>query len=169
MDSHLTDLFERYHRSVFWYCLRHTRCREDAEDLTQEVFYRVSRSVGRYKRRGVGQETVWLFRIARNIVIDHRRRQPAPIAGIPAARIGRDGTQLVAFGLKEALGLVAEQDREVFVLREVVGLSYVEIGAICDMTEDGVRARLYRVRGQLRGLLGSRARTLNAQEGDRRR
>lgn len=167
-ESDLARLFERYHRAVFWYCLRQTRSAEDAEDLAQEVFYRVSRSAGRYTHRGAGQDTVWLFRIARNLVIDrHRRKSSAPRAEVPASSVGREATQLLSFGLREALDRVGELDREVFVLREVVGLSYAEIAALCDMTEDGVRARLFRVRAELRELLGGRVRgALRQKRGD---
>ena len=159
-DRYLTDLFERYHRAVFWYFLQRTRRPEDAEDLAQEVFYRVSRSAGRYIRRGVGQETVWLFRIARNLLIDKQRKESGPHdVDLPASLVGRDATQVLTFGLREALDRVKALDRDVFVLREVVGLTYAEIAALCEMTEDGVRARLFRVRGQLRELLGGRVRS----------
>jgi RNA polymerase sigma-70 factor, ECF subfamily len=168
-EHFLTDLFERYHRAVFWYGLRHTRRPEDAEDLVQEVFYRVSRSARQYRRQGPGQETVWLFRIARNLLIDKQRKEPRPPSvEVPANHVGRDATQVLAFGLQEALDRIDAADREVFVLREVVGLTYEEIAAVCEMSEDGVRARLFRVRGQLRELLGGRVRSaLKGKEGDR--
>ena len=171
MTQHfLADLFERYHRAVFWYCLRQTRRPEDAEDLAQEVFYRVSRSAGRYRRQGAGQEAVWLFRIARNLITDkYRRERGRQPVDIPAGGIGRDATQLLAFGLQQALERVKDLDREVFVLREIVGLTYAEIAALCELTEDGVRARLFRVRGELRELLGGRVRcALKGKERDGR-
>ena len=155
----LTDLFERYHRAVHRYFLRLTRRSEDADDLTQDLFVRVSRARDRYHRQGKGQETVWLFRIARNLVIDRQRKMAAfSVANMSSDRMGRDGTQLMAFGLQEALGFVSGLDRHVFVLREMVGLTYAEIADVCEITEDGVRARLFRVRGQLRELLGGRLR-----------
>ncbi len=169
MTEHfLTDLFERYHRAVFWYCLRHTRHPEDAEDLVQEVFYRVSRSARRYRRQGAGQETVWLFRIAQNLLIDKQRKESGPpVVEVPASHVGREATQVLAFSLQEALDRVHAPDREVFVLREIVGLTYAEIAALCAMTEDGVRARLFRVRCQLRERLGGRVRSvLKGKGGD---
>lgn len=159
-ESYLTDLFERCHRAIYWYCLRYTCRPEDAEDLVQEVFYRASRSVaGAYRRQGAGQEMAWLLRIARHLAVDLQRKKGAlPARTVSASRVGREATQLMAFGLQEALNMVEDADREVFVLREVVGLTYAEIAEVTDATEHGVRARLYRVRGQLRELLGGRAR-----------
>jgi RNA polymerase sigma-70 factor (ECF subfamily) len=167
-EHFLTDLFERYHRAVYWYCLRQTRRPEDAEDLVQEVFYRVSRSARQYRRQSLGQETVWLFRIARNLLIDKKRKESGlPEGDGPASHVWREATQLLAFSLQEALDRVPAPDREVFVLREIAGLTYAEIAALCEMSEDGVRARLFRVRGQLRELLGGRARSaLQGKEGD---
>ncbi len=165
-ENYLADLFERYHRAIFWYCLRQTRSREDAEDLTQEVFYRVSRSAGRYTRQGTAQETVWLFRIARHLVIDrHRKEHDLRRAEVPATDVGRNATQLLSFGLQEALDRLKDLDREVFVLRENAGLAYAEIAALCDLTEDGVRARLFRARSELRESLGGRVRSaMNGKE-----
>lgn len=156
-ETDLADLFERYHRAVYRYFFRLTQRREEAEDLTQELFLRVSRGRDRYRRQGTGQETAWLFRIARHLIIDRQRKAGAfPVTEVPADRIGRDGMQVVAFGLQEALGRVHALDRQVFVLREMTGLTYAEIADVCEITEDGVRARLFRVRGQLRTLLGGR-------------
>jgi RNA polymerase sigma-70 factor (ECF subfamily) len=159
-DHFLTDLFERYHRALFWYFLRFTRSQADAEDLVQDVFYRVSRHAGRYRRQGPGQETVWLFRIARRLLLDKQRQASgAALVEVPVSLISRDATQVLAFGLHEALGRLNAPDREVFVLRQIVGLTYAEIAALTALTEDGVRARLFRVRGQLRTLLGGRVRS----------
>ncbi len=171
MTEHfLTDLFERYHRALFWYFLRHTRSREDAEDLVQEVFLRASRSAGRYRRLGTGQETVWLFRIARHLLIDtHHHAAGAPTTDLPASHVGSEATQVLAFSLQEALDRVDATDREVFILRESVGLTYAEIAALSALTEDGVRARIFRVRGRLRELLGGRVRrVLKEKEKDGR-
>jgi RNA polymerase sigma factor (sigma-70 family) len=171
-ETDLTDLFERYHLAVYRYFFRLTNRREDAEDLTQDLFCRVSRGREPYRSQGKGQETAWLFRIARHLLIDKRRDAAKfPVADVDADGIARDGTQLIAFGLQEALGLVNGLDRHVFVLREVTGLTYAEIADVCDITEDGVRARLFRVRGQLRELLGGRLRLGACYDGrkDRRR
>jgi RNA polymerase sigma-70 factor, ECF subfamily len=165
-EHFLTDLFERYHRALYRYFLRHGRRPEDAEDLVQDVFYRASRSAGRYQRRGTGPETVWIFRIAHNLLLDTQRHESGtPVVDIPAGPVSCDATQLLAFGLHEALGRINAIDREVFLLREMAGLSYAELATVVELTEDGVRARLFRVRGQLREVLGERVRNALKDDG----
>jgi RNA polymerase sigma-70 factor (ECF subfamily) len=166
-DTELTELFERHHRALFRYFFRMTRQREDAEDLTQDVFYRVSRRHRDYRHQGVAQESAWLFQIARRLMIDrYRQTTPRAMVEVPAETVGREGNQVVAFGLQEALDRLNALDRQVFVLRETVGLSYAEIAGVCEVTEDGVRARLFRVRNQLRDLLRGRLRRAASKRKD---
>lgn len=73
----MADLFDRHGRAVQHYFRAVTGSGELAEDLAQDVFVRVVRSVGEYEPRE--RERAWLFRIARNILLDHHRR--------PAARL----------------------------------------------------------------------------------
>ena len=86
-EADLADLFERYHRAVHRSFLRVTRRSEDADDLTQDLFVRVSRCGDRYQRQGPGRETVWLFRIALRLVIDRQRK----LAGFPVDRVPVEG------------------------------------------------------------------------------
>jgi RNA polymerase sigma-70 factor (ECF subfamily) len=165
-EADLADLFERYHRAVHRYFFRVTRRHEDADDLTQDLFVRVCRGRERYHRQGTGQETVWLFRIAQRLMIDRQRKLAGfPVAAVSVDGLGRDGTQVMAFGIQEALDRVSGLDRRIFGLRAMVGLTYAEIADVCDITEDGVRARLSRARAQLRGLLGGRLRSSATRDG----
>ena len=78
------------------------------------------------------------------------RRQPSgPAAAEPAAA----ATQALAFGLAEALAGLSEDDRDVFLLKEVGGLTYEEISAACACTVEAVRSRLFRTRVLLRKTL----------------
>jgi RNA polymerase sigma-70 factor, ECF subfamily len=150
------DLFERHHQSVFRFLRRMQGSAQDAEDLTQEVFLRVLRALDGYEERQL--ERAWLFRIARNVLLDHRRargRVPAsePIADAHVVSL-RPGppTRLV---LDEALGRLGEAEREAFLMREVGGLGYIEIGAATGATPDAVRSRIHRARLALRKTLKS--------------
>ena len=146
------DIFARHHRDIYRYLVRMTGQQDAAEDLRQEVFLRVVRAL----RNGgpVGHERGWVFSIARNLLIDRRRdwlRHPTveEACGEPA----REGTQALAFGLDEALAALPEDDRDVFLMKEVGGLTYDEIAGACGCTVEGVRSRLYRTRSQLRRVL----------------
>jgi RNA polymerase sigma-70 factor (ECF subfamily) len=123
-----------------------------AHDLTQEVFLRVSRA-GVPATNEAG-ERAWIFRIARNLALNHLRdgrRRPKAVALVER---GTAATQELRMAMREALAALPEVDRDVILLRETVGLSYEEIGEACDLTASAVRSRLHRARLALRASLG---------------
>lgn len=152
------ELFERHHRSVFRFLRRATGSTHDAEDLTQDVFLRVLRALDGYEDRHL--ERAWLFRIARNVWLDHwrgRRRAPATtgfgdggrhIAYLPARQVS-------GLALDEALARLGDAEREAFLMREVAGLGHVEIAEATEATPGAVRSRIHRARLALRKTLGS--------------
>lgn len=146
------DLFARHHHDLYRYLVRMTGRRDVADDLAQDVFLRVVRAIT--NGGPVGHERGWIFSIARNLLADRYRNheRDLPIADA-FVEPGRDGTQALAFSLRQSLAQLAVADREVFLLKEVAGLSYQEIADMCDCTVDAVRARLRRTRSALRSLL----------------
>ncbi len=154
MSTTASELFERHHVRVYRFFLRMTGSHDVAQDLTQELFLRVVRHLGRCTP---GREAPWMYQIARNLLIDYRRAQsnpPLPLADALPPRT--EAMQLVAFGLSEALRLLSDTEREAFLLREVNGLSYQELATACDTTQDNIRSRVCRARGRLKTLLTRR-------------
>jgi RNA polymerase sigma factor (sigma-70 family) len=146
-------LFAEHQQAVFRYLWRVVGQADAARDLTQEVFLRVSRAEA--PAEGDDARRAWVFRIARNLAINHLRdrgRQP-PITTL-AAETAHPATQELGLALEQALGALPELDRDAFLLRESAGLSYAEIAVACDISPDAVRARLHRTRQQLRDQLG---------------
>ena len=144
-----SDLFARHHRDVYRYLVRMTGRPDVADDLSQEVFVRVVRALA--NGGPVGHERGWIFSIARNVLADRHRGQQREVTIVEESpEPAREGTQALAVGLSQALERLAAEDREVFLLREVGGLSYQEIAGICGCTVEGVRARLHRTRSALR-------------------
>jgi len=153
-------IFERHHLVVFRFLRRATGDTSSAEDLTQDVFLRVVRGLDRYEDRL--RERAWVFRIARNVLLDrHRRIGRAGLdLSLEAARhVAVEGSQASSVALQEALDSLREEEREAFLLREVAGLGYEEIGPIVEATPDAVRMRIYRARSALRACLGGDAGT----------
>ena len=147
-------LFAANYQRLFRYFCRAVGRAETARDLTQEVFLRVSRTP--IPAAGDGDLRAWLFRIARNLAIDHHRnslRHPEPtmLVGEPT----RSPSQDVNLAVNEALASLSALDRDVFLMREVAGLSYEEIAQACELTADAVRSRIHRTRLQLRDLLAA--------------
>ena len=146
------ELFERHHVAIYRYLLRMTGSRETAEELTQDVFVRVLKGLEQYQERD--RERAWLFRIARNLRCDlarQSRRQPS--TGLDDIEPVEPQRQELQLSLARALAALAEDDREAFVLGELGGFSYMEIGVICETTPAAVRSRIYRARLALREAL----------------
>jgi RNA polymerase sigma-70 factor (ECF subfamily) len=147
-------LFAENHQRLFRYFCRAVGTLETARDLTQDVFVRVTRA-------GVPSGTeaavrAWLFRIARNLALDHHRdnrRAPAPTA--LTHEPSRGASQDVNLAVNEALGSMPALDRDVFLMREVAGLGYDEIAGACDLSPDAVRSRIHRARLHLRQQLAA--------------
>ena len=146
------DLFARHRHDVYRYLVRMTGRRDDADDLAQDVFLRVVRAGA--NGGPVGHERGWIFAIARNVLADRYRDRQRDITLVEnAPEPTREGTQTLAFGLTQSLARLSPADREVFLLKEVGGLSYREIGEVCGCSVEAVRARLHRTRATLRAML----------------
>jgi len=141
-------LFATYREPVYRFLRRFLHDGAAAEDLTQEAFLRAlggSWDAGSHAR-------AWIFQIARNLALDHlraRARRPAvtPLTGLE----GSGATDPAAvLALDAALASLDVDDREVFLLKELAGLSYAEIASACGLSPDAVRSRLHRTRITLR-------------------
>jgi RNA polymerase sigma-70 factor (ECF subfamily) len=149
--SDFEGLFLEHRDRLFRYLARASGSTDTAQDLTQEVFLRVSRSA--VPTADTPRVTAWLFRIARNVVLDHHRRnnrRPAVVAGDADYPNPGGPSQEIGVALAQALARLDETDRDVFLMREMGGLSYDEIAHACDLSPDAVRSRIYRARLQLR-------------------
>ena len=139
---------------MFRYLCRLVGHAESARDLTQEVFLRVTRAG--LPDTDAGGERAWVFRIARNLGLNFLRdgaRRPSSPLPANFAEPSSAPTQELSIVLTEALAALNDIDRDVFLMREVGGLSYDEIAAACELTTTAVRSRLHRARQQLREAL----------------
>jgi RNA polymerase sigma-70 factor, ECF subfamily len=161
-DEIVRDHSARIYRLAY----RLTGNQHDAEDLTQEVFVRVFRSLSSYTP---GTFEGWLHRITTNLFLDMvRRRQRVrfdALADDAAERLpGREpapDTQLHDRGfeadVQAALDSLPPEFRAAVVLCDIEGLSYEEIAATLGIKLGTVRSRIHRGRAQLRAALEHRA------------
>jgi len=159
------DLVRQHSARVYRLAYRLTGNRHDAEDLTQEVFVRVFRSLPSYTP---GTFEGWLHRITTNLFLDlARRRQRIRFEGLGDQAVGllRDGepTPAQAFDarhldtdVQQALEALAPEYRAAVVLCDIEGLSYEEIAATLGVKLGTVRSRIHRGRAQLRTALDHR-------------
>jgi len=166
-------LFGRYRRPLFSFLLRSTRDRGRAEELYQDVWMRVIERCGDF--RGDAKFSTWLYAIARNRCIDHQRKMafrrhasldaPSPGGGSTLAeRVPAEGPSTDARVLRgllerrivEALDTLPDDQREVFLLRQLQGMPFKEIaevvGSSAPTAKSRMRYALERLRHQLSDL-----------------
>lgn len=167
-DLSWAHIVEEHSPRVYRLAYRLTGNRQDAEDLTQDVFVRVFRSLDRYEP---GNFNGWIHRITTNLFLDRVRR---------AGKLRMDGftdgseeriegreqlpEQLVHDAgfdpdIESALASLSEEFRVAVVLCDVEGLSYEEIADVLGVKIGTVRSRIHRGRTQLRQALAHRAPT----------
>lgn len=157
----------RHTRRVFNLCYRFTGNRTEAEDLSQEVFLKIYRTLASYRSTHGGFPT-WLTSVSRNLLIDHYRRTRRERLtdslddAMPKLEnkesAGRRPDQHALAGelsmqVQEALGKISPDLREAVVLRDLQGLEYQEIQQVLQIPEGTVKSRINRGRIELAKLL----------------
>jgi RNA polymerase sigma-70 factor, ECF subfamily len=147
-------LYVRYADDVLRYVASFVHDHHDAEDITQNVFAKLMTAIKKYEQREVPFDA-WILRVARNAALDHLRAKRAiPTEEVRIADTGRAQMSLDrGHALREALEQLPDDQREVLVLRHVVGLSPVEIAGTLDKTESSVHGLHHRGRRTLRASL----------------
>lgn len=147
-------LYVRYADDVLRYVMSFVHDHHEAEDITQNVFAKLMTAIKKYEQREV-PFTAWILRVARNASLDHLRAKRAiPTEEVRVADPGRAQTSLDrGRALREALEQLPEDQREVLVLRHIVGLSPVEIAGTLNKTESSVHGLHHRGRRTLRANL----------------
>jgi len=143
----------RSHRSrVFSTAYRFVRNRQDAEDITQDVFVKVFKKLDAF--RGDSAVSTWIYRIAVNTSLDllrrRKRRQTVPIEECYGLSSGPSNLKNLIEGMIPSL---PEGYRKVFVLHDIQGLKHAEIAEILGITEGASKSQLHRARGKMRELL----------------
>jgi len=144
-------LYEAFYMKVFSYVMTLTKDRNDAEEITQETFFRAISTDKSF--RGDSDSYTWLCAIAKNIFIDEKRRSarqddelseelPDTNKGIEEKLSDRDTSLKIHLILHK----LEEPYKEVFQLRIFGELSFAEIGSIFGKTETWARVTYHRAR-----------------------
>jgi len=152
------DIYDAYKQDIHAFLVRMVFDAGTAEDLLQETFLRVYREAARYDPCRPLEP--WLFRIARNLAVDHlRSRKRKPLAGLTgpeapaleaedpapgpdACAVAREREVLLRKGLEK----LRPSQREVFVLVDLEGLKYEEVANLMSISVKAVGARLRKAR-----------------------
>jgi RNA polymerase sigma-70 factor (ECF subfamily) len=144
-------IYLRYKNNVYGYVLSIVRDEHDAEDATQHVFLKLMSVIRSYQARKV-PFTAWLIRVARNVAVDYQRdRRLIPCEEVFAPSVPSDecGPER-RWGLEQALETLPGDQRDVVVLRHLVGLSPTEIATRMGRTEASIHGLHHRARENLR-------------------
>jgi RNA polymerase sigma-70 factor (ECF subfamily) len=156
------ELYDRHYRCIFRYFWLRVHDRQSAEDLTGEVFSRMVASLPDYRVTGVPFRA-WLYRIARNLVADHYRKQgdhvTVPLTFADDLSAGDPGPdrvvelRLTAERVRRALARLEPAQREVVTLRFLTGLSLREVASALDKSVPAVKSLQHRGLTSLRAAL----------------
>ncbi len=162
------ELVRQHTRQVYGLCFRFTNSAQEAQDLTQDVFLRVFKTIKSF-RSAEGSFHTWLARVTRNLLIDHYRRTrqervtdsieeqlpmlqetgAAAAARPDQALAGREASEI----LQATLQKLSPDLREAVILRDLQEMEYREIAEVLDIPEGTVKSRINRGRAELARLL----------------
>jgi RNA polymerase sigma-70 factor (ECF subfamily) len=157
-------LVEHFRRPLFSFILNMMPRHGDAEEIFQETWLRAIRNLPRFRE---GNFAGWLFRIARNLIIDQIRREAKTVSPldqegqsgielVPDAASGPDqqaGSRDLGIRIQTALAALAPEQREVFLMRNEAGLSFKEIARLQETTLNTALSRMHYALQKLRPLL----------------
>src|SRR5690554_2327775 len=173
-ESAFTEVVLLYQHKVFNICFRMVNDRQEAEDVAQEVFIAIFKSIEGF--RGDSSFSTWIYRIAinraknrlkylgRRSYKQHQAMEDtsegaltqSPLSGdIPRPDGQALGKELEMI-IQEGLAALPEDYRVVLVLRDIENMSYLEIAEIVELAEGTVKSRLFRARVALKEYVESR-------------
>ncbi|HVF52344.1 MAG TPA: RNA polymerase sigma factor [Actinomycetota bacterium] len=148
----LEDVFRTHQSSVYVYFLRMVGDVAEAEELTQETFYRACLSALRF--RGESNVRTWLFGIARHVFLERLRRtgRERPVRDVLDTPL-HPSDPSERLSLEQAFAALRTADREVLMLVDVLGFEVGEAAVALDVTPGALRTRLHRARRRMRAEL----------------
>jgi RNA polymerase sigma factor (sigma-70 family) len=160
-DAAWEALLHTHTHKIYSLCYRFTGRSEDAEDLTQEVFIKIFRTLKSYDPLQAKFAT-WINRIARNHLVDHYRRtrgdrvtstleeqMPIPDGSSRADPASSVESRERRERLQAGLGKLSPDLREAVILRDLQDLDYAEIAQVLEVPEGTVKSRINRGRLEL--------------------
>jgi RNA polymerase sigma-70 factor, ECF subfamily len=138
------QIYSKFHGELVGYLFFRVRDRETAEDLAQQIFIKIWQRLPSYEHRGYFK--AWLYRVARNHLVDHYRTQRTSLSidGVDLAE-PEETEQMVIWqetyrDLERAIDSLPVHYRDVLIFRFMMGLSAKEVGVRMNRSADAVRA-----------------------------
>ena len=152
------EIVRAHQRDIYNLAYRMTGNRDEAKDLTQDVFLRAYRALPGF--RGDSSLRTWLYRITINQANSWRRKlfkRPLPLADAEQVAFHQNEDPGLALAVKRAVAALPHKQRSVFVMHHYQGLKHEEIALVTDRTVGSVKANYFhaveKLREQLKGYL----------------
>ena len=163
-EAALTRVVEHFAPRVYGLLRRLAPCSDVVEDLVQETFVRVVRTIEDYQHDG--RFCAWLFQIAANVARDHARRvrragahappEPRAVDDVEPSALARLAAEETRDELRRALDELGETDREILLLRHYGDLSFQQIADLLQVPLGTALARAHRAVKRLRAQMEAR-------------
>lgn len=158
------ELLDAYETRIYRLALRQVGSETDAEDITQEVFLGIFRSIRNF--RGASALSTWIYRITMNHCLEYRRKKKLDVVpydeevGMPSGNWRDDPVQVsskqeLSGELDRALTRLSPLHRDVILLHEMHGLTYQECAEVLNIPIGTVKSRLSNAFTRLRELMGN--------------
>jgi RNA polymerase sigma-70 factor, ECF subfamily len=146
----LSFLYVRYADNIYGYVRSIVRDEHEAEDITQQLFSKLTFALSRYEPRSV-PFAAWILRVARNLALDHiRAKRAIPCEEVrPVDSVADDFSFERSHALRDALDALPRDQRQVLILRHVVGMTPGEIARSLGKTEGSIHGLHHRGRRTL--------------------
>lgn len=148
-------IFDHFSGQIYAFFMARIRHKETAQDLTQDVFLKVIKSIEQFDRKS-GDFTAWIWQIARNSAIDYfRHKKPSYLADLPdeGANISEERVQSdESAKVREIMDIVesfSAEEQELFQMHFVADMSYTDLSRAIGKTESALRVAIYRLRKKL--------------------
>lgn len=155
------QIYNLFYKRIFRYCQFNLKYRriEEAQDICQETFLKAYKSISSFSERKGGSFQAYLFRIARNLIIDSsRKKKDVPLKEYLKVEAEGDLDEQIDKKqenqkLKEALDKLPEVERQIVILRYFEELTTAEVAGVIGKREGALRVRSHRVLKKLKEML----------------
>jgi RNA polymerase sigma-70 factor, ECF subfamily len=166
------ELYQKYHERVYSICFRMTQNTSESEDLTQDVFVRLFRTIGSF--RGESAFTTWLHRLTVNLVLmhfrkrkrrQHRSNEEAELSTyiVPGSQDPKRMRIVDRILLSEVIAKLPEGYRQAIILHDIQGLQHKEIAEAGGRSVGTSKSQLHKGRAMLRELIAGPSQQVNNQ------